>query len=105
MTVIALPSHGRWAEDQRGEGRAVRVATHLEPALIVLSVWRAGTCVGTVRLSPQAAAELVAGLTDGLAYLAEAGISEPPGADDDQSLAQRVQALDRRLSELEARKV
>ena len=42
-------------------------------------------------------------LTDGLAYLAEAGFSESPGTDEDQSVAQRVQALDRRLSELEAR--
>jgi hypothetical protein len=104
MTVIPLPSHGRWAEDHRGEGRAVRVATHLEAGLIVLSVWRAGACVATVRLPPQAAASLVAGLTDGLAYLAEAGFSESPGADEDQSLAERVQALDRRLSELEARR-
>jgi hypothetical protein len=103
MTVIPLPSHGRWAEDHRGEGRAVRVATHLEAGLIVLSIWRAGACVGTVRLPPQAAADLVAGLTDGLAYLAEDGFSESPGSDDDQSLAQRVQALDRRLSQLEAR--
>ena len=94
MTVIPLPSHGRWAEDQRGEGRAVRVATHLEAGLIVLSVWRAGTCVGTVRLSPQAAAGLVAGLTDGLAYLAEGGF-QSSGADEDQSLTQQVQALDR----------
>ena len=84
MTVIPLPSHGRWAEDQRGEGRAVRVATHLQAGLIVLSVWRAGACVGTVRLPPQAAADLVAGLTDGLAYLAEGGI-QPSGADEDQS--------------------
>ena len=85
------------------EGRAARVATHLEAGLIVLSVWRAGACVGTVRLPPQAAADLVAGLADGLAYLAEAGFSESPGSDEDQSLAQRVQALDRRLSQLEAR--
>jgi hypothetical protein len=72
--VIPLPSHGRWAEDHRGEGRAVRVATHRETGPIVLSVWRA--CIGTVRLSPQTAADLVAGLTDGLAYLAEAGSSD-----------------------------
>jgi hypothetical protein len=78
MTVIPLPSHGRWAEDHRGEGRAVRVATHREAGLIVVSVWRTGACVGTVRLSPQAAADLVAGLTDGLAYLTAAGSSEIP---------------------------
>ena len=103
MTVIPLPSHGRWAEDYRGEGRAVRVATHLEAGLIVLSVWRFGTCVGTVRLPPGAAADLVAGLTDGLAHLAEAGFSGTPEADVDRPLAERVQALDRRLSKLEAR--
>jgi hypothetical protein len=103
MTVIPLPSHGRWAEDHRGEGRAVRVATHLEAGLIVLSVWRFGTCVGTVRLPPRAAADLVAGLTDGLAYLAEADFDELPDAGADRPLAQRVQALDRRVSKLEAR--
>jgi hypothetical protein len=76
MTVIPLPSHGRWAEDHRGQGRAVRVATHQAAGLIVLSVWRAGACVGTVRLSPRAAADLVAGLTEGLAYLAVTGSGE-----------------------------
>ena len=81
----------------------MRVATHLEAELIVLSVWRAGTCVGTFRLSPGAVADLVAGLTDGLAYLAEAGFNNSPGAHEVQSLAQRMQALDRRLSELEVR--
>ena len=79
MTVIPLPSHGRWAVDHRGQGRAVRVATHLEAGLIVLSVWKAGACVGTVRLSPGAAADLVAGLTDGLAYLAETRSGESEG--------------------------
>ena len=80
----------------------MRVTTHLKAELIVLSVWRAGACVGTVRLSPRAVADLVAGLTEGLAYLAEAGFSDSPGADEVQSLAQRMHALDRRLSELEA---
>jgi hypothetical protein len=102
MSVIPLPSHGGWAEDPRGEGRAVRVATHLEAGLIVLSVWRAGVCAGTVRLPPRAAADLVAGLTDGLAHLAEAGFSESSDADADRSIAQQVQALDRRLAKLEA---
>ena len=71
MTAVpAVPLHGRWAWDLRGEGRAVRVSTHAQAGLLNLSIWRGDTCVGTVRLLPEDAATLVSGLTDGLAELA-----------------------------------
>ena len=70
MTVVALPVHGHWAADARGEGRSIRVSTHVEKGLVVLSLWRGETCVGTARLSPEDAAGVVAGMTDGLAAMA-----------------------------------
>ena len=67
---MAMPVHGHWAWDARGDGRAVRVSTHPESGLLNLSFWREDTCVGTARLRPDEVAALAAGLTDGLATLA-----------------------------------
>jgi hypothetical protein len=64
---------GRWIADQRGDGRGVRVSSHVEGGYLVLSTWRDDACVSTVRLSPDEAAELVAGLAEGLGRLAERG--------------------------------
>ncbi len=61
---------GRWIADGRGEGRAVRVSAHTEAGFLVLSTWKAGTCVGTVRLLPAEGADLVAGVAEALAELA-----------------------------------
>ena len=69
MGVVPIPVHGRWAVDPRGEGRAVRVSAHAEAGFLIVSTWKADTCVGTVRLLPDEAAELVAGITDALAQL------------------------------------
>jgi hypothetical protein len=96
MTVIALPTHGRWAWDTRGDGRAVRVATHASVGLLNVSLWRDDICVGTVRLGPEDAATLVAGLTEGLAELAAASSPAPPAADGDQ-----LRELEERLARLE----
>lgn len=60
---------GRWIPDGRGEGRAVRVSAHAEGGFLVVSTWKAGTCVGTVRLLPAEAADLVAGVAEALAEL------------------------------------
>ena len=76
MTVLPLPSHGRWVQDLRGDGRAVRVSGHAASGVVVLSVWKAGTCVGTVQLQPDGVAELLAGLAEGLAHLATAAPAE-----------------------------
>jgi hypothetical protein len=70
MAAVAVPAHGHWAWDARGDGRAVRVSTHPESGLLNLSFWREDTCVGTARLRPDEAAALAAGLTEGLAALA-----------------------------------
>jgi hypothetical protein len=68
-------AHGPWIADQRGEGRAVRVSTHVEAGFLVMSTWKEETCVSTVRLLPDEAALLVAGLAQGLSRLSEA---QPP---------------------------
>ena len=62
---------GRWIADQRGDGRGVRVSSHVDGGYLVLSTWRDDTCVSTVRLLPGEAAELVTGLAEGLGRLAE----------------------------------
>lgn len=37
--------------DERGQ--ALRVTCHAEAEVVVLSIWRADHCVGTVRLDPE----------------------------------------------------
>lgn len=59
--------------DTRGPERALRVSAHPAAGFLVLSTWRDGACVGTVRVRPAEAAELVSGLVHGLADLAEHG--------------------------------
>ena len=74
MSALDLPA--TWVNDPRGDGRAVRVSAHVEAGFLVVSTWRLGTCVGTVRLLPAEAAELIAGLSSSLALLAQS----PPAA-------------------------
>lgn len=83
---------GRWVADQRGDGRGVRVSAHSEAGFLVLSTWKAGVCVGTVRLLPDEAADLVSGISESLARLAV------PEAD----LAARLAQVEARLVALEA---
>lgn len=98
MTVIALPTHGRWAWDARGDGRAVRVSTHAAVGLVNVSLWRDDVCVGTVRLAPDDVAALVHGLTEGLAELAvPAAVPAPEPAPG----AERLRQLEERLARLE----
>ena len=54
----------------------MRVSAHAEAGFLVISTWKAGTCVATVRLLPHEAGELVAGVAEALAELAAA----PPPA-------------------------
>jgi hypothetical protein len=100
-TVVQLPVRGQWAWDLRGEGRAVRISAHVEAGLVNLSVWRHDTCVGTVRLLPSEVANLVTGLSEGLAQLAR----DPSGVDRNgpDADAQRLRELEERLAGLEAR--
>ena len=65
-----LEAPGRWIADRRGDGRGVRVSAHEEAGFLVLSTWKSGRCVSTVRLLPDEAAELVAGVAEALGRLA-----------------------------------
>lgn len=98
-TVVRLPVRGQWAWDVRGEGRAVRISAHVESGLVNLSVWRHDTCVGTVRLQPSEVANLMVGLSEGLAQMAREP-AEDAGPDAD---AARLRKLEERLAGLESR--
>ncbi len=100
MTVVRLPSRGRWAWDARGNNRAVRVSPHADENVVNLSLWRDDVCVGTVRLLPAEAASLVTGLTEGLAELADRPETGPPAASADTD---RMHEMELRLARIEAR--
>ena len=66
--VLALPLVGTTAlPDVRGERRGLQVSWHERDDVFVVSIWRAGSCVATVRLAPAEAAVLIASIADGLA--------------------------------------
>jgi len=71
----------------------VRVSSHVEGGFLVLSTWKQDTVVATVRLLPDEAAVLVAGIAEGLTRLA--------GATADAELASRLLAVEVRLDALE----
>ena len=68
--VAPLPAAGEVFIDARGSGRALRVSWHrLGPVgndLVVLSLWRGGTCTATFRLPVEDVPDLVAALQEGL---------------------------------------
>jgi hypothetical protein len=70
MSVVPMPLHSRWVADQRGDGRGLRISSHPESGVVVLSIWRADECVATARLQPAEAAQLAGGLAESLAQLA-----------------------------------
>jgi hypothetical protein len=84
---------GRCIADQRGEGRGVRVSSHVEGGFLVLSTWKEDSVVATVRLLPDEAASLVAGVAGELSRLAE----HAPESD----LTVRLAVVEARLAELE----
>ena len=67
MSVVPVQQRGAWFGDARGDERALRVTWHAEAGCVVLSTWRAGTCVSTSRLSRDEAARLIDALSAGLA--------------------------------------
>jgi hypothetical protein len=97
MTVVRLPSRGRWVWDARGSNRAVRVSPHADENVVNLSLWRDDVCVGTVRLLPGEAASLVTGLTEGLAELADRPQTGTPPE------TGRMHEMELRLARIEAR--
>ena len=52
--------------DARGNGRAMRLTWHHEADLVVLSLWRDGTCAGTFRLCKEDVNEFIDALIDGV---------------------------------------
>ena len=68
------------------------------PASSILSTWKADVCVGTVRLLPDEAAELVAGVAEALSRLASRPAADHPDAD----VELRLSAVEERLRRLEA---
>ena len=62
-----VPSTGEVFLDARGGSRAMRVSWHADAGMVVLSLWRDGTCAGTFRLPIDEVPDLVDSLRQGLA--------------------------------------
>jgi hypothetical protein len=62
-----LPTAGEVFLDARGAARAMRVSWHSEADVVVLSLWRDGTCSGTFRLTIDEVPGLIEVLRAGLA--------------------------------------
>jgi hypothetical protein len=65
--IVALPVEGEVFLDTRDEGRWMRLSWHHEDELVVLSIWRAHTCVATFRLGRNDVPKLIESLVNGLA--------------------------------------
>ncbi len=65
--VSPLPLRGEVVVDARGGARAMRVSWHPERGVVVLSIWRANTCVGTMQVDAAEVPHLVDVLVRGLA--------------------------------------
>ena len=75
----------------------MRVSAHEEAGFLILSTWREDRCVGTVRLLPDEAADLVAGVAEALGRLA----SRPPTDQGPADVELRIAAMEERLRRLE----
>lgn len=63
-----LPAVGEVFLDARGGGsRALRVSWHSEAGVVVLSLWREGTCAGSFRLAIDDVPDLIEVLRRGVA--------------------------------------
>ena len=65
--VSPLPIRGEVVVDARGGARAMRVSWHPERGVVVLSIWRGNTCVGTMQVDSTEVPHLVDVLVRGLA--------------------------------------
>ncbi len=74
------------------------MSAHVEAGFLVLSTWKSEQCVGTVRLLPDEAAQLVSGIAESLAHLAKA-----QAASDAAQLATRLADVEARLATVEQR--
>ena len=68
MAESAQPGHNRGEVflDARGNGRAMRLSWHPQADMVVLSLWRDQTCVGTFRMSHADVGAFIDTLIDGL---------------------------------------
>lgn len=68
MTEVSpIPIRGEVVVDARGGARAMRVSWHPEQGVVVMSIWRGNTCVGTVQVESAGVPHLVDVLVRGLA--------------------------------------
>lgn len=65
--VVPLPSQGDVFVEARNPDKAMRVSWHHDAAVVVVSLWRADTCIGTLRLTPDEVPRLISTLAEGLA--------------------------------------
>ena len=65
--IVALPVRGDVFLDARDQGRALRLSWHHEVDLVVLSLWRDDTCVGTFQLGKDGVPAMIDALVQGLA--------------------------------------
>ncbi len=65
--MLALPTGGTVVHDARGQRRWMRVTWHDEAGVVVLSIWRDGSCVSTMRVERADVPALVSALVEGLA--------------------------------------
>ncbi|MGQ7297811.1 hypothetical protein [Quadrisphaera sp. KR29] len=64
MRVVPAPARSAVVRDRDRPARALRVTTHPDAGLVVLSVWDGDVCTTTLRLDPEDAPDLVRALTD-----------------------------------------
>ena len=78
---VTVEERGEVFLDARGNDRALRVSWHPEADIVVLSIWRAGTCAGTFRLNKDDVRIFVDALVDGMrAEPSMAGAARPAAA-------------------------
>jgi len=65
--IVALPVRGDVFLDARDQGRALRLSWHHGADLVVLSLWRDDTCVGTFQLGKDDVPAMIDALVQGLA--------------------------------------
>ena len=65
--VRRLPARRDVFLDQRGPDRGLRVTTHPDQGVVVLSIWHGERCAATFRLPVEDSARLIAVLAGGLA--------------------------------------
>lgn len=53
--------------DARGDERALKVTWHHDEGIVVLSLWRGASCVGTLQLAADEVPAAIAALSEGLA--------------------------------------